>query len=571
MADLKENVDPKVIDKMTVHQLKNFLRSYGQPVGGRSEQLKERAKGVLRLGLPSKQSVREGDEEDYSQRSARQFVSPLGEILTHPLSLSNWSDDVTLLPDVSQKDLLNYLVLNRSRTFDNLPLGAVKQLKAKVFYDDCHIHSIKYHFINEQCSHCYVACKVVPSMPTADVNKRPDYDVWISLSKMTGQIHAADCSCPAGNGESCNHIAGLLYALVDITDKKASGDLAATSKPCKWNQPRKRKLSPQKAEQFKNTLDDSSYVDYRPAGKQSSIDRQEFCKKLSVISPNSGYLKLFPKPEIPADILKQCCLPEPDFCFCDHIDLESDSCKIVFESYVANLKFDASQIAHLTKGQSSNPIWKKARSGRLTASMFGAIARRNSEKRPVSLIKSCCKYYGESFTDAQELGCTHETKAKNSYLKFQSSNGHRGISIDESGLCVMEEYPYIGASPDGFVTYETCTGQGLVEVKCPFKYRDITPQVAATHNDFCCHVDEAKGTIQLKRSHPYYYQVQGQMAVTDCMWCDFVVWTPKGISVERIHFDNDFWNLQILPKLQSFFRKFIVPEMYSRRIFRNML
>jgi len=105
---------------------------------------------------------------------------------------------VTLIPDFSEKDLYNYLVLSRQRTFDNAPMGAVKQLKAKVFYEDNHVHSIRHSPINEHCSHCYVLCEVVPSMPTADTKKNPDYSVWISLSKLTGQVHAADCICPAG-------------------------------------------------------------------------------------------------------------------------------------------------------------------------------------------------------------------------------------------------------------------------------------------------------------------------------------------------------------------------------------
>ena len=49
-------------------------------------------------------------------------------------------------------------------------------------------------------------------------------------------------------GEACNHIAALMYAIADISQRKKDGTLAPTSEKCKWNNPRKRKLSPQKAQ-----------------------------------------------------------------------------------------------------------------------------------------------------------------------------------------------------------------------------------------------------------------------------------------------------------------------------------
>ena len=70
--------------------------------------------------------------------------------------------------------------------------------------------------------------------------------------------------------------------------------------------------------------------------------------------------------------------------------------------------------------------------------------------------------------------------------------------------------------------------------------------------------------LELSRTHNYYYQVQGQMAITGRPWCDFVVWTPKGMSVERILFDNDFWD-SVKPKLLKFHCKAILPELALQR------
>ena len=47
-------------------------------------------------------------------------------------------------------------------------------------------------------------------------------------------------------------------------------------------------------------------------------------------------------------------------------------------------------------------------------------------------------------------------------------------------------------------------------------------------------------SCRLKRNHAYFTQVQGQMGVTGCEWCDFIVYTSKGLYVERIQFEPQF-------------------------------
>lgn len=42
--------------------------------------------------------------------------------------------------------------------------------------------------------------------------------------------------------------------------------------------------------------------------------------------------------------------------------------------------------------------------------------------------------------------------------------------------------------------------------------------------------DETK----LKLNSNYYYQIQGQLAITKAKYCYFIVWTPLGMSVQTI-------------------------------------
>lgn len=43
-----------------------------------------------------------------------------------------------------------------------------------------------------------------------------------------------------------------------------------------------------------------------------------------------------------------------------------------------------------------------------------------------------------------------------------------------------------------------------------------------------------------KVTHYYYYQVQGQLEVTDKQYCEFVVWTTKGLHFSTIVRDPNF-------------------------------
>ena len=47
------------------------------------------------------------------------------------------------------------------------------------------------------------------------------------------------------------------------------------------------------------------------------------------------------------------------------------------------------------------------------------------------------------------------------------------------------------------------------------------------------------------------------------MWSDFVIFTNKGISVERIKYDDNYWRNTLLPKLESFFDNCLAPEIVS--------
>ena len=115
------------------------------------------------------------------------------------------------------------------------------------------------------------------------------------------------------------------------------------------------------------------------------------------------------------------------------------------------------------------------------------------------------------------------------------------------GLVLYTHCSYLGASPDGLVKFEK--HKYLLEVNCPFKWRQFTILEACKDKTFCCYVDDTN-TIQLKKSHRYYTQVHGQMGVCQMERCGFVIYTIKDFLVIPIQFDNSFWE-SLLMKLKK--------------------
>ena len=168
---------------------------------------------------------------------------------------------------------------------------------------------------------------------------------------------------------------------------------------------------------------------------------------------------------------------------------------------------------------------------------FGLI--RDRKKHHENLLKNLLhpKPFTSRYTNH---GLKYEPIALERYQKYMLSN-HRPVQVLKSGLVISLDSPYSGAPPDGKVIDPGCSERfGLSEVKCPETKYLVTPLDACSDSSFV--LEQCNGKPKLKRSHKYYAQVQGLMGVTGARWCDFVVYTSKGMSIERIPFDVQFWN-----------------------------
>lgn len=195
------------------------------------------------------------------------------------------------------------------------------------------------------------------------------------------------------------------------------------------------------------------------------------------------------------------------------------------------------EIERKTRGQSNCQEWKDERKFRFTASNFGLICgrKRNHETLVKNLLNP--KHFTSRYTNH---GLKYEPIALEQYQKYMMSI-RRPVQVFKSGLVISSDFPYLGASPDGKVVDPGCSNPfGLSEVKCPETKYLVTPLDACSDSNFF--LEEVNGMPKLKRTHKYYTQVEGLMGVTGARWCDFVVYTSKGMSIERIPFDVQFWN-----------------------------
>ena len=114
-------------------------------------------------------------------------------------------------------------------------------------------------------------------------------------------------------------------------------------------------------------------------------------------------------------------------------------------------------------------------------------------------------------------------------------NGHPNITVEECGLFVSLENPWLAGTPDGLVhdpSPDASKPSGLVEIKNPYSARHLTLAEAVKSPTFCLQHKKEDDTFQLKRRHDYYYQIQCQLYCTNRAWCDFVLRTDKEMHVE---------------------------------------
>jgi len=146
------------------------------------------------------------------------------------------------------------------------------------------------------------------------------------------------------------------------------------------------------------------------------------------------------------------------------------------------------------------------------------------------------------------------------------------LVLRQSGLNLSPNEPWIAASPDFIAELYPNKQQWLIEVKsfmpCPnvdtfkellhFRGSTYMPYYYDTHD-----------TIHVRQNHKFYYQIQCQLYVTGLPFCDLVFYYKEHAAAVRVAFDHQLWHKNIYPELTAFYFRFILPEMFFKRVRNN--
>lgn len=169
--------------------------------------------------------------------------------------------------------------------------------------------------------------------------------------------------------------------------------------------------------------------------------------------------------------------------------------------------------------------WFAARLGKVTASRVADVIAKTKTGYSASrenymaqlVVERITNQPTESYTNsAMQWGTDQEPFARAAYELA------KGVIVEEVGFVPHPNIPMAGASPDGFVGVN-----GLVEIKCP-----NTATMIET-------------LLTKKCPQKYFTQIQFQLACTDRVFCDYVVFDPRmpkhlQLFVTRIERDEDY-------------------------------
>lgn len=393
---------------------------------------------------------------------------------------------------------------------------------------------------------------------------------------------ATFCLCVSGLHQSCNHIAALLFRM-DAAWKAGATNPACTSLPCSWKQPGKTKALLQnkriceldfakpsynpkvRKDWMKNRMTSAAT---RKHQYSSNISLRALVTALEDAAPDAVVHTVYPYSkvhnkyvgkvhEIEVSTSHQCLPPSPFEVAKETGNIDS------FVNSCTELSLDqVICIEKQTIGQSKNQLWKAQRQGRLTASDFHDIRNKVKSFKDHATAPEVKKYILALINRSDNLGTipaikygrAMEDQAKVAFIGAMEEAGHMNVTTKECGLFVDPVCAYIGASPDLLVSCECC-GESVVEIKCPYSCASDEPKEG--HPTYLI---KPGNTLELKKTHKYYTQVQGQMGVCIYSRCFFFVYAPIKPKLIKIVFDPTFWSA-LQADLKVFFTKCMAPHL----------
>ena len=112
---------------------------------------------------------------------------------------------------------------------------------------------------------------------------------------------------------------------------------------------------------------------------------------------------------------------------------------------------------------------------------------------------------------------------------------HINLICEKRGLKLYQTNPIIGVSVDGILICDCHSERRVIEIKAPYSLRDRSVK------KYGCQLVYLSDDLKLKRSHPYFTQIQIGMGVYGIEKSVFVVWSKYDFIEIEIFFDSVYF------------------------------
>ena len=223
-------MDYDLISSMKVEELKYFLKLRGLKVSGRKVELVARVFAASENNVPLVKTAIEIEQDLKLEYQNKLLISDVA--IPDPCKLeSGWLSEENgriFWPMVMYPDIFNYLMFYPSE-LGSTDLNDYKECKAYSYYRSGWLQELLYHSIDNQNPYCIIKSSCRKSEKINDAF----HQLWVIIEKRTAKILRGHCSCMAGMGQMCNHVAAALFRM-EATVRLGLTNPSCTSKPNEW-------------------------------------------------------------------------------------------------------------------------------------------------------------------------------------------------------------------------------------------------------------------------------------------------------------------------------------------------
>ena len=97
--------------------------------------------------------------KDDAERYLQKLTLESGEKLPDPFTLSGWEEDIKKLPEITWRDVTEYLI-NTPSVYTKESMKAYKSLEAFDYFVCGHVQECLYHEINKDSNFCFIKSQV---------------------------------------------------------------------------------------------------------------------------------------------------------------------------------------------------------------------------------------------------------------------------------------------------------------------------------------------------------------------------------------------------------------------------